>query len=88
MFSDEITCPKCFTSGVTILEKIESKHLDNGVFYRIIELTLVCKKGCWHNWDEYYKVTLKDFNEDERIVKLPFFRDEIINPNQINFKKE
>ena len=88
MISDEISCPNCHTSGVTILEKKESKHLDNGIFYKIIELTMVCKAGCWHNWQEFYRVELKNFNEDERIVKLPLFRDEIINPSQIQFSKE
>ncbi|MCE7741222.1 MAG: hypothetical protein GOP50_02075 [Candidatus Heimdallarchaeota archaeon] len=88
MISDEISCPNCFTSGVTILEKRESKHLDNGIYYKIVELTLVCKAGCWHNWSEYYRVELKNFNEDERIVKLPLFSEKIINPDQINFSKE
>jgi len=88
MISDEISCPNCFTSGVTILEKMENKHLDNEIYYKIIELTLVCKKGCWHNWKEYYRVELKNFKDDDRIVKLPLFSEKIINPDEINFSKE
>jgi len=88
MQTDEITCPNCHTTGVTVLEKKESNHLDNGLYYTIIEITLVCKTGCWHNWKEYYRVELKNFNEDARIVKIPLLREEIIDPDQISFSQE
>ncbi|MCG3226331.1 MAG: hypothetical protein H7645_05370 [Candidatus Heimdallarchaeota archaeon] len=87
MLPDDKTCPKCFTSEVTILEKKETFHLDQGIFYKIIHVTLVCKKGCWHNWHEYYKLHLKDFAEDEKITRLPIFEEEIITPGDIEFRK-
>ena len=56
------TCPNCFTDGVSILERKESFHLDQGKFYKVFHVTYVCQKGCWHNWTEYYRLELKDFN--------------------------
>ncbi len=87
MISDDMTCPKCFTGEVTLLEKKETFHLDQGVFYRIIHATFVCKKGCWHNWHEYYKIQLKDFEEEEKITRLPIFEEEIITPGDIMFQE-
>ncbi|NPD88218.1 MAG: hypothetical protein HGN29_05825 [Asgard group archaeon] len=87
MLSDDMTCPKCFTSEITILEKKETFHLDQGVLYKIVHVTLVCKKGCWHNWLEYYRIKLKDFKEEERITRLPIFEEEIISPREVSFQE-
>ena len=87
MSSEEMTCPKCFTGDVNILEQKESFHLDNGVYYKIIHLTIVCQKGCWHNWEEFYRVQLKDFKEEERVRRVPFLEEEIIRPQEIEFKE-
>jgi hypothetical protein len=83
MLADDKVCPKCFTSNVRVLEKKETFHLDQGVFYKIIHVTLVCQKGCWHNWHEYYRIHLKDFKEEEKITRLPIFEEEIITPRDI-----
>ena len=85
---DSFTCPKCFTEGADLLEKKESFHLDQGVYFRVIHLTLVCKAGCWHNWDEFYRIKLKDFNEEEKVVKIPYFNEEVISPADIKFRKD
>ncbi|MHA1224767.1 MAG: hypothetical protein ACTSSG_11480 [Candidatus Heimdallarchaeaceae archaeon] len=87
VIADNFICPKCFTEGAAILEKRESYHLDNGIYYKIIHITLVCKKGCWHNWDEFYRIKLKDFNEDGKIVKIPYFNEEVIKPSEVSFEK-
>ena len=88
MIKDDFQCPNCFTDGVKILEKKESYHLDNGIFYKIIHVKLVCQKGCWHNWDEFYRYKLKDFNEEEKeMKKIPYLNDEIIKPGEISFTK-
>jgi hypothetical protein len=83
--SDNYVCPKCFTEGAAVLEKKETYHLDNNKFYQIVHVTFVCKIGCWHNWKEFFKILLKDFSEDENVVKVPYFTDEIISPDQIKF---
>ncbi|MCG3221660.1 MAG: hypothetical protein H7641_09805 [Candidatus Heimdallarchaeota archaeon] len=87
MLTDDMTCPKCFTGNITVLEKKESYHLDQGVYYKIISVTLVCKKGCWHNWHEYYKIELKNFADEERITRLPIFEEEIITPGDIKLQE-
>lgn len=88
MIKDEFTCPKCFTGDITVLEKKETYHLDNGIFYKVIHLSLVCQKGCWHNWEEFYRIELKDFNKEEKITKLPYFAEEVINPEEVHFYKD
>ena len=85
MITDDMKCPKCFTGEISVLEKKESFHLDQGVYYKIVHVTYVCQKGCWHNWNEYYRIQLKDFTEEERITRLPIFEEEIISPGDIKF---
>ncbi len=87
VISDQHICPKCFTEGASVLEKKETFHLDNNKFFQIIHVTFVCKNVCWHNWNEYYKILLKDFSEEEKITVVPYFADEIISPDQIKFKE-
>jgi len=81
------SCPNCFTEGVTILERKDTFHLDQGIFYQVYHVTYVCKKGCWHNWTEYYRMELKDFNLGD-FSQIPFEEEEIITPDKITFKKE
>ncbi|MCE7748282.1 MAG: hypothetical protein GPJ51_07785 [Candidatus Heimdallarchaeota archaeon] len=86
--SDQYICPNCFTEGASVLEKKETFHLDNDKFFQIVHLTLVCKDVCWHNWTEYYRILLKDFSAEEKITVVPYFTDEIISPDQIEFKEK
>lgn len=88
MINDEFTCPKCFTGDISVLDKKETYHLDNGIYYKIIHLSLVCQKGCWHNWEEFFRIQIKDFNEEEKITKIPYLLEEIINPDEINLQKK
>ncbi len=88
MLPEDKKCPKCFTDSVRVLEKKETFHLDQGVFYKIIHVTLVCQKGCWHNWNEYYRIQVKDFKEEEKITRLPIFEEEIISPGDILFQEK
>lgn len=80
-------CIKCHTEGVTILERKETYHLDQGVFYKIFHINYICKKGCWHDWIEYYRTELKDFNEKDT-EPMVFPEEEIITPDRINFPSE
>ena len=80
-------CINCHTDGISVLERKETFHLDQGVFYRIFHINYVCKKGCWHNWIEYYRVELKDFNETA-IEHLVFPEEEIITPDKINLPQD
>ena len=88
MIKDEFTCPNCFTGDITVLEKKETNHLENGIFYKIIHISLVCQKGCWHSWEEFFRIKLKDFNEDEKITKIPYLTEEVINPEDVHFYKD
>ncbi len=84
---DKKNCPQCHTSGVTILERKETYHLDEGKFFKIFHVTYVCKTGCWHNWTEFYRLELKDFTIEE-ISQIPFEEEEIITPDKITFGKD
>ena len=80
-------CINCHTEGVSILERKETYHHDQGIFYKIFHITYVCKKGCWHDWTEYYRTELKDFNDDDT-EQMVFPEEEIITPDRVKFTKD
>lgn len=78
------TCPNCNNNEVALMQTKESEHLDQGIFYKIVQKSFVCKKNCWHSWDEYERVILKNFNIDDRLKVKYLRKEEIINPQDIN----
>ena len=76
-------CPNCNCLEVSLMDKKESEHLDQGILYKVIQYNYVCNKNCWHNWTEYERVVLNNFNIDANLKVKYLRKDEIISPQDI-----
>ena len=83
----DVKCPVCSGNNVSMLEKKETYHLDQAVFYKIIHNTYVCKE-CWYNWIKFTRFVMHDFNvEEEKEEILPRI-EEVIDQKKIVFNRK
>lgn len=81
-----VKCPVCSEDNVSLLEKKDTYHLDQGIFYKITHNTYVCKK-CWYNWIKFARFVMHDFNVEEEKEEIQPRIEEIIDPKQIVFDR-
>lgn len=82
-----IKCPVCSEENVSLLEKKDTYHLDQGIFYKITHNTYVCKK-CWYNWINFARFVMHNFNVEEEMEEVLPKIEEIIDPKQIVFDRK